>query len=72
VITLRKNPVYHDRSKHIDTWYYFLRECVEEGNVEIEHVKTDEQAADIFTKALERVKFVELRRALGVVDVHQN
>jgi hypothetical protein len=69
-IALSRNPVHHDRSKHIDTRYHFLRECVEEGKVEIEHVGTAEQVADIFTKALGRVKFIELRSALGVIDVH--
>jgi hypothetical protein len=62
--------VHHDRSKHIDTRYHFLRECVEEGKVEIEHVGTAEQVADIFTKVLGQVKFIELRSALGVIDVH--
>jgi len=30
-IALSKNPVHHDRSKHIDTRYHFMRECIEEG-----------------------------------------
>jgi hypothetical protein len=38
--------------------------------VEIEHVETADQVADIFTKALGREKFIELRSALGAVDVH--
>jgi len=70
-IVLSKNPVHHDRSKHIDTRYHFLRECIEEGKVEVDHVGTAEQLADLFTKSLGRVKFVELRSALGVVEVHQ-
>ena len=70
-IALSRNPVHHDRSNHIDTRYHFLRECIEDGKVEVDHVGTAEQLADIFTKALGRVKFVELRSALGVVDVHQ-
>jgi hypothetical protein len=39
--------------------------------VEVDHVRIAEQLADIFTKALGRVRFVELRRALGVINVHQ-
>jgi hypothetical protein len=70
-IALSRNPVHHDRSKHIDTKYHFIRECIGEGKVEVEHVGTAEQLADIFTKSLERVKFVELRSALGVVEVQQ-
>ena len=70
-IALSKNPVHHDRSKHIDTKYHFIRECVEQGTVKIDHVRTEEQLADMFTKALGRVKFLEMREALGVVKVHQ-
>jgi len=39
-IALSKNPVHHDRSKHIDTKYHFLRECIEDGKVEVDHVGT--------------------------------
>jgi hypothetical protein len=66
-----RNPVHHNRSKHIDTKYHFIHECIEEGKVEVDHVGTTGQLADIFTKSLGQVKFVELRSALGVVDVHQ-
>ena len=70
-IALSRNPVHHDRSKHIDTKYHFIHKCIEEGKVEVDHVGTAGQLADIFTKSLGRVKFVELRSALGVVDVQQ-
>ena len=70
-IALSKNPVHHDRSKHIDTKYHFIRECIEQGKVEVDHVRTEEQLADMFTKSLGRVRFLELRQALGVIKVHQ-
>jgi hypothetical protein len=70
-IALSKNPVHHDRSKHIDTKFHFIRECIEEGKVEVDHIGTADQLADIFTKALGRARFLELRRALGVIEVHQ-
>jgi hypothetical protein len=62
-IALSRNPVHHDRSKHIDTKYHFIRKCIEEGKVEVDHVGTAGQLADIFTMSLGRVKFVELRSA---------
>ena len=68
-IALSKNLVHHDRSKHIDTRYHFIRDCVDRGEVDINHVSTTEQLADILTKALGRVKFVELRQQVGVVEV---
>lgn len=68
-IALMKNPVFHGRSKHIDSKYHFIRECVEEEKVEIEYVSGEEQKADILTKALARVKFFEMRELLGVEDL---
>lgn len=65
-IALMKNPVFHGRSKHIDTRYHFIRECVENELVEIEYVSGDKQRADILTKALARVKFMEMRGLLGM------
>jgi hypothetical protein len=70
-IALSRNPVHHERSKHIDTKFHFLRECIEDGKVEVDHIGTADQLADIFTKSLGRIKFIELRSALGVVEVHQ-
>lgn len=65
-IDLAKNPVFHGRSKHIDVRYHFIRECVERGEVILKHVKTNEQRADILTKALVKNKFEDMRRLLGV------
>ena len=68
-LELSKNPVYHERTKHIDTRFHYIRECMADGVVELEHVRTDDQLADILTKALGRIRFAELRRQLGVVKV---
>ncbi|GJU22231.1 putative RNA-directed DNA polymerase [Tanacetum coccineum] len=69
-IALMKNPVFHGRSKHIDTKYHFIREWVERDQVYVEHVSGDLQKADILTKALPRVKFAEMRRLIGAEDVN--
>ncbi|CAL1371869.1 unnamed protein product [Linum trigynum] len=65
-LALAKNPVFHDRSKHIDTRYHFLRECVEQKEVALKYVKTEDQIADIFTKPLKQDVFVKMRTLLGV------
>ena len=69
-IQLSKNPVFHDRSKHIDVRYHYIRECVEENRVKLESVGTVEELADILTKALGRERFCELRSKISVIDVH--
>ena len=68
-IELSKNPVYHERSKHIDIRYHYIRECVTDGIAEVDHVSTDRQLADILTKPLGRIKFVEMRQMLVVGNV---
>ena len=51
-ITLAKNPVLHDRSKHIDIKFHFLQDCIDGGQIVIEFVETGRQLADILTKSL--------------------
>ena len=68
-IQLSRNPVFHDRSKHIDVKFHYIRECVEEGKVEVEPIDTKAQLADILTKALGRDQFTNLRSKLGLVDI---
>eukprot|EP01018_Ginkgo_biloba_P021684 Gb_35290 [translate_table: standard] len=66
-IKLSENPVFHDRSKHIEIKYHFIRDYVQRGAVELQYISTDEQVADILTKALVKGKFVFFKDKLGVV-----
>ena len=66
VIALAKNPVLHDRSKHIDIKFHFLRDCIDGGQIVIEFVETGRQLADILTKSLGRLRFMELRKLIGM------
>ena len=68
-INISKNHVPHYRTKHIDIHHYFIRELVENKSVVIEHVATDMQLVDIFTKALDASRFIPLRKALGICTV---
>jgi hypothetical protein len=70
-IELSKNPVFHDRSKHIDVRYHYIRECIEEDRVNIEQINTKLQLADILTKALGRNQFLLLREKIGLVEIVQ-
>ena len=68
-IELIKNPVFHGRSKHIDLKYHFIRECVERGDVIVKYVCSKEQKADILTKPLPRIQFIEMRKMMGVKNI---
>lgn len=70
-IKLVKNPVFHSRMKHIDVRYYFIREHVEQGTLNIEHVPGEDQLADIFTKPLSKCRLERLRDMLGVRKANQ-
>jgi hypothetical protein len=69
-ISMAKNPVYHSRTRHIAIKHYFIKEAIEEGKVELKFCRTKEQVANIFTKALPKDKFQQLREALGVQEQH--
>ncbi|WVZ76439.1 LOW QUALITY PROTEIN: hypothetical protein U9M48_024415 [Paspalum notatum var. saurae] len=56
-----KNPVLHSRTKHIDVRFHFLRDHYEKGDIDLVHVASENQLADIFTKPLEFGAFVRLR-----------
>jgi hypothetical protein len=66
-IKLSKNPVFHDRSKHIEIKYHFIRDWVQRGAVQLQYVSTDDQVADILTKALPRHKHVYFRDKMGLL-----
>jgi hypothetical protein len=67
-IKLLENPMFHDRSKHIEIRYHFIGDYVQRGAVKLQYISTDAQVADILTKALLKGKFVFFRDKLGVVQ----
>ena len=69
-INISKNPIQHSRTKHIDIRHHFFRDLVEEKIVTLEHVATEEQLADIFTKPLD-VKQIEKLRSKMCICLHE-
>ncbi|KAM1950976.1 hypothetical protein ACFX15_005640 [Malus domestica] len=51
-IALSTNPVFHDKSKHIEIDYHFVRKRVTRGDLQVQHVSSADQSADILTKGL--------------------
>ena len=68
VIELAKNPVNHERSKHIYVRFHFIRDNMNEGNVELLHVASQDQVADIFTKPLLKVLLDKYKKMIGMTD----
>jgi hypothetical protein len=64
-IKLSENPVFHDRSKHIDIRYHFILDCVQRGALRLDYIQTNEKIADN-TKSLNRQKFMKLRDQMGL------
>ena len=67
-IELAKNPMNHERSKHIDICFHFIQDHVKEGSVELLHMASQDQVADIFTKPLSKVLFDKYKKMIGMTD----
>ena len=68
-ISMAKNPIFHQRTRHINRKYHFIREALQEGVINMKFCRSEEQLADIFTKALPKDRFKQLRSNLGVKPV---
>jgi hypothetical protein len=69
VIALIKNLVLHRQSKHIEVKYHLVRESVENSQIKVEFIRSEEQLDDILTKSLGRVKFLKLRTKIGLIGI---
>jgi hypothetical protein len=65
-IALAENPVYHQRTKHIDVKYHFIRKKIEDKVIQLRYCATDEMVADIMTKNLVKIKFEMNREKMQI------
>lgn len=66
-IKIAKNPPeFHQRTKHIRLRAFFIRDCIQEGNIDIRHVNSEKQIADMLTKSLYGPRIKELKILAGV------
>ncbi|KAG5884930.1 hypothetical protein JTB14_001888 [Gonioctena quinquepunctata] len=65
-IKLMHNPEFHNRTKHVDIQFHFVREKFQDGEIEHVYVSTKLQEADLLTKALPRTSFLNSRNLIGM------
>ncbi|KAI3733564.1 hypothetical protein L6452_13008 [Arctium lappa] len=67
-ISIVNNPVKHSKTKHIEIRYHFIRDCNEKKLVQVVKVHTDNQFADLFTKAFDVGRFTFLVTSVGMIN----
>lgn len=68
VVYLTANPAFHSRTKHFEIDHHYVRERVALGALEVKHIPSHHQIADIFTNSLPQQSFCQLRFKLGVSE----
>lgn len=67
-MNLSVNLVFHDKTKHVEIKYHYIRYMVLKKAIQLKYINTNEQTTDILTKPLSRIKFVYFRDKLGMVE----
>jgi hypothetical protein len=67
-VKLSENHVFHDKSKHIEIKYHYIRDIVQRKALHVQYLPTPEHIANIFTKPLARMKFQYFHERLGLVE----
>ena len=68
-VKLSENPLFHDKSKHIENKYHYMKGMVQRREVKLQYVAMDEHLGNVLTKPLARVKFEYFKEKLGVLQI---
>nr|GEX59899.1 hypothetical protein [Tanacetum cinerariifolium] len=67
-ICIVKNPVYHSKTKHIEIRHHFIRDRFEKKLINVDHIHTDENVADLLTKPFDAGRFQYLVASIGMLN----
>ena len=65
-IELSRNPIFHNRTKHIDVAFHFTCQRIASNEVKVVYCPANDMLADIMTKGLARDRFQKLRNLLNI------
>ena len=68
-VKLAKNPVFHAKTKHIEIHYHHVRDKVTSKILDLQHIGSSDQLANIFTKALGRILFHKHKAQLSLIEI---
>ncbi|RVW40843.1 Retrovirus-related Pol polyprotein from transposon RE1 [Vitis vinifera] len=69
-ISIAKNPVQHDRTKHVEIDRHFIKEKLEGGTIKLMYIPSSRQTTDILTKALPKATYENMKSKLGMLDIY--
>ena len=67
-IHLAKNSALHTKKKHIQLWYHFIRSVLDDGQLKLDKIHTDDNLVDMFTKVVTREKLNSSLASVGLLD----
>ena len=71
-IRVAHNPVQHDRMKHVDIDRHYIKETLEQNDINTRYIRSSEQRADVLTKGLIKEQFMKLTNKLGLINIHSS